>query len=524
MGFRVDLSKLTRFERGVSKARQSLDGISAAAGRMGTVLTGAATGAVAAFTGFEAEMTKIVALVGISQEQLDDWKDDILAISRETGQAPRALAESLFFVTSAGLRGSAAIDVLRESAKAAAAGLGDQKAVVDLVTSAVNAYGIENLSAKQATDQLVAAVRLGKLEPAQLAGAMGRAIPVASAMGVKFHEVAGLLAAMSRTGTTAEEGVTQISAVMAGIIKPAEGAERALAGVGLTFDDLRATVRDQGLFAVLQTLRTAFQGNNLAIAEVFPNIRALRGIFDLLGPGIRANAEILGEMAVTTGDTAAAFAAGAGTINRKWNQALAGGKSALIAIGEELKPVTVLILDLANRAADMFLGMSAGAKAAIGTVLTLGPALLGVAAAAKALSIALGVATVAMGASRVAAAGASAAWLGMAASIRTASYAILGTWNLAYASMVRTFRIGGIAGLFRVAFFNIRTVGVAAFAAIGLKATAASSRASRRFPPARSQRSPAYRFRLSPPLPPQPRSCWSRGSRYRRSLEDSGPA
>ena len=114
--------------------------------------------------------------------------------------------------------------------RAAAAGLGDQVAIVDLVTSAVNAYGIENISAKEATDQLVAAVRLGKLQPAALASSMGRAIPVASAMGIKFHEVAGLLAAMSRTGTTAEEGVTQITAVLAAILKPTEDAKKALAG------------------------------------------------------------------------------------------------------------------------------------------------------------------------------------------------------------------------------------------------------------------------------------------------------
>ena len=243
LGFSVDLSKLRSFERGVGRTRQKLEALSGAAFRIGTALTGAATGAVIGFAAFESELAKIRGLVGVSQETINSWKDDLTAISRETGQAPVELAKALFFVTSAGLRGSAAIDILRQSARASAAGLGEQTTIVDLLTSAMNAYGPEVLSATKATDSLTEAVRLGKLEPASLAGAMGRVLPIASAMGVQFNEVAGLLAAMSRTGTTAEEGVTQLNAVMNGILNPAQGAEKALAGVGLTFANLRKVVQ-----------------------------------------------------------------------------------------------------------------------------------------------------------------------------------------------------------------------------------------------------------------------------------------
>ena len=209
-------------------------------------------------------------------------------------------------------------------------------------------------------------------------------------MGVQFNEVAGLLAAMSRTGTTAEEGVTQLNAVMNGILNPAQGAEKALSGVGLTFENLRKVVKDEGLFAVLQTLRTAFQNNNQALVEVFPNIRALRGIFDLLGPGLETNRELLKEMADSAGVLDEAFSAVEGTIQHKFNQALAGVKAGAIAIGEELKPTSTTILDFANDAVDAFLGLPGPVKAATGAVLAMGPALLGVAAAAQAASFALG--------------------------------------------------------------------------------------------------------------------------------------
>ena len=115
--FNPDLRGLRKMETGVNRARAKLDNFASSMFRIGGVATAALTATVVAFSSFEFELAKIEGLVGISREQLDAWKDDILAISQETGQSPTELAKSLFFVTSAGLRGAAAIDVLRESAK-----------------------------------------------------------------------------------------------------------------------------------------------------------------------------------------------------------------------------------------------------------------------------------------------------------------------------------------------------------------------------------------------------------------------
>ena len=287
----IGAGELRKLESGIDRARAKLNNFAAFALKAGAALTTAATGTVVAYARYEREIAKIEGLVGISRDQLQAWQGDIEAIAAETGKGPEELAQALFFVTSAGLRGSVAMDVLRASAKASAAGLGDQVSIVDLVTSAINAYGAEELSAASATDILTAAVRLGKLAPESMAAAMGRALPVASAMGVKFGEVAGILAAMSRTGTNAEEGVTQINAVMSALLKPTDEAEKALgrASKRLGITELSAKgLRDiaagpQGLWGALQLLKRAFGDNVEEMAEVFPNIRALRGVFDLLG-------------------------------------------------------------------------------------------------------------------------------------------------------------------------------------------------------------------------------------------------
>ena len=92
--------------------------------------------------------------------------------------------------------------------------------IVKIMSNAVNAYGEENLDAMTAVDALTAAVRLGTLAPDEIAGSLGAAIPLASKMGVSFQEVNAMMAAMSRTGTDAAAGVTQLTAIMSQLLKP----------------------------------------------------------------------------------------------------------------------------------------------------------------------------------------------------------------------------------------------------------------------------------------------------------------
>ena len=112
------------------------------------------------------------------------------------------------------------METLEASARAAAIGLGDVTDIADLATSTLNAYGEENISAVGATDVLTAAVREGKLEASELAGSMGRVLPIASAMGVQFHEVGAAFAALSRTGTNAAEAATQVRGILSSLLRP----------------------------------------------------------------------------------------------------------------------------------------------------------------------------------------------------------------------------------------------------------------------------------------------------------------
>jgi TP901 family phage tail tape measure protein len=295
---------------------------------------------------FEAEMSKVVGLVGVSQNQVNSWKKDILSLSPEIAKPPQELAEAMFFVTSAGLRGAEALDVLKMSGKASAAGLGETKTIADLVTSAINAYGSENLSAAQATDIMVAAVREGKAEASELAATMGQVLPLASELGVTFDQVAATQAAMTKTGTPAAEAATQLKSIMSGLIKPSKQAEEQLRAMGTSSSDMRKKIKDEGLLQALMDLRemTNKYGEE-AMARVFPNIRALMGVLDLMGNNLESNKKTFDAVKNSTGSLDKAFQAASETLDFRWNAALAAIQSNLIKFFDVIKGVAVPMLE-----------------------------------------------------------------------------------------------------------------------------------------------------------------------------------
>lgn len=285
---------------------------------------------------FDKSMTKIQSLVGVAAADVDKMGETAKKMATDTGKSAAEAAEALFFITSAGLRGKEATDVLNASLKAAAVGLGETATVADLATSAMNAYGSANLNAEAATDVMVSAVREGKLEASELAQSMGAVLPVASNMGVQFHEVGAAFAALSRTGTGAAEAATQIRSILTSLLKPTKQAEDQLSALGLSSAGLRQSLKEDGLLATLEILKQKFEGNDTAAQNVFGNVRALSGVMDLLGAGVDSTRAIFDAMNDTQGATAKAFEATSESASFKLTKGLNSVKIALTEVGAEL--------------------------------------------------------------------------------------------------------------------------------------------------------------------------------------------
>lgn len=329
---------------------------------------------------FDTSMSRIQGLVGLSADEVAGMRDAVLELAGETTRSPQELADALFFITSAGLRGAQALSVLEMSARASAAGLGETKTVADAVTSAMNAYGVDVLSAADATDILVATVRAGKVEAADLAPVLGRVLPVAAELGVSFADVGAAIATMTREGTGAEEAATKLTGILQKLVAPSVQGADELARMGTSAAEVRQKIADEGLLAALMDLRDR-AGNDVAPAfrRLFEDGTAVSAMLTLTKNEGQDAAEIFDALADHAGALDTAFGAFAATEGFEAAQAWSQMQTALINLGTTAAPIFSTLVggagDLAGAFADLP-GPVQGTGVALGVfVAAAGPAL-----------------------------------------------------------------------------------------------------------------------------------------------------
>lgn len=329
---------------------------------------------------FDESFTKIGGLVGVPSAQLEVMRERVLGLAGDTARAPAELADALFTVTSAGFRGTEALEVLESAAKAAATGMGDTRTVAETLTAVISAYGPEVITAAEATDLLVATVRAGNFEAPQLASALGQILPVASELDIAFSDVGGSVALLTRSNNNASTSITQVRAVMNALINPSAQATEILGAQGLSMQAVRDTAAGPGgLVAALGMLEDAADGNQEDLARMLGSSDALGAALTILGADAGALEETFGAVGDATGVLGEAFAITAESDSFKAKQAFADLQAAGIALGEDLLPVGIQIIDMVQGLIDVFQGLPAGVQelAAYGIVagVALGPTL-----------------------------------------------------------------------------------------------------------------------------------------------------
>ena len=317
---------------------------------------------------FETSMVKIETLVGLSREAVDGMRQDVLRLSGETARAPRELADALFVITSAGIRGSQSLEILEQSAKASAVGLGETADIARALTAVLQAYAGTGLTAAQATDQLLATVREGNLEASSLAPVLGRVIGLAANMGVSFAEVGANVATFTRLGVSAEQAITGLSGVLRAAIRPSEQAKQGLKELGLEGSYLRDQIQSKGLAQALVDLTQRFNGNTEALAKVIPEIEALSSVLGVTGAQSQAYVKIQESIIGANGLLESGFERVSETAGQKFAGALGRLQQAGIQLGDELVPMFERLANGVERVTGAFGGLSNGQREMIANI------------------------------------------------------------------------------------------------------------------------------------------------------------
>lgn len=356
-------AEISQFQRGLRKAERELQRSARKFNQIGNNLSVAlslplAAAGAAAFkfaTDFEESFLKLNTLVGISEDSLTGFEKALTELSGPLGKSKTELSDALFVITSAGQRGASALETLEQASKASAIGLGNTEEIARAAVSAVQAYGEANLSSAAAVDKLTAIVREGNLAAEELAPTLGKVLPIAAQLGVSFDEVGANIAAFSRLGVSASESVTALKSLLSSILKPSAEAAKELERIGISAQDLRDSIANNGLAATLQSLIEKYDGNVEGLSKLIPNVEGLANVLGTAGAQGEEYARIVDSIANSNGIVNEGFEKVSQTANFKLKQALVS----LQTVGEQLGAVLVpVITDLLNAAVPLVQGFA----------------------------------------------------------------------------------------------------------------------------------------------------------------------
>lgn len=243
-GTRLTSREIARLRREARQASSQLRQMGQRLRGVGAIAGGAFAGfGIAEVTrgvlAFDRELTKINTLVGVSREQLQAYRQDIIAISRETAIAPSALSEGLFNLASIGQEGSQAMESLRVIAQATAVGLGEFADVSDVVTRIMGSFASEALSAEEAVDVLFSTIRLGNDSGDQFVRVFRKVSAQAANANVNINDLGGGLAFLTAAGFRARDAGTGLGQLFFTIVRPTVAAQEALQRYNIDIEEFR---------------------------------------------------------------------------------------------------------------------------------------------------------------------------------------------------------------------------------------------------------------------------------------------
>lgn len=350
----------------------------------------AAAGIAATVMGsqFDDAIAKVSTIADVNEIPLDTLRQQILDLSDDTGIAAEKIADDVYNAISAGQKTGDAVAFVAQSSKLAKAGFAESAQSLDLLTTIMNAYGLEADEVNKVSDMLIQTQNKGKVTVGELSSAMGKIIPTAKANGVELDQVSAGYAILTSNGIAAAEATTYMNGMFNELGKTGSKTDEALRELsGKSFKQLMdegASVTD-----VLAMLNENAEKNGLSLADMFGSAEAAKAALTLLGDDASTFNETVKQMNDSTGATEEAFEK-LQTAGEKTRISFNEIKNAAMELGAVMLPIIEELAEKISELADRFKALSPETKELIliiaGIVAAIGPVLLIIGKFATAIS------------------------------------------------------------------------------------------------------------------------------------------
>lgn len=279
----------------------SLTKVVAAAG-IGKMLGSAFTGG----TALESAMAKVGTIADTAKVPLVSLSSQVLQVSGDMHIGANEIAEAAYQAISAGQDTGNAVAFAGQASMLAKAGFTSSASAVDILTTALNAYGKGADEAGHVSDVLLTTQNLGKTSVDELAGSMGRVIPLAAAYNVSLENLSSGLAIMTANGIATAEASTYTKSMLNELGDTGSTVGKILQQqTGKSFAELNADGKSLG--DVLQILYDKVGGNATEFAGLWSSVEAGTGALSLASSGADKFNGVLQQMQADSNLTQTAY-------------------------------------------------------------------------------------------------------------------------------------------------------------------------------------------------------------------------
>ena len=296
-GFTNGISSMT-----VAAGNLIADFVKSASSKMAELVTSS----VDIGSSFETALAKVSTIADTSKVSVGDLNKQILDTSGSMGVAAADIAEAAYQAISAGQDTANAVAFAGQASKLAAAGFTSSSSAVDILTTALNAYGLSADQAIHVSDVLLTTQNLGKTSVDELSSSMGKVIPLAAAYGVTVENLSSGLAVMTANGIATAEATTYTKSMLNELGDAGSTVGKILQKqTGKSFAQLNAEGKSLG--DVLQILYQNVGGSSTAFAGLWSSVEAGTGALSLASGGAEHFNDVLSQMQNSAGATETAY-------------------------------------------------------------------------------------------------------------------------------------------------------------------------------------------------------------------------
>lgn len=269
-------------------------------------LTNLAQSAIRNGSIYETSLAKVGTIADLGKLSIQKLGSQITDMSNTMGIAATDIAEATYQAISAGQDTANAVEFAGQAAKLATAGFTSTTSAVDILTTALNAYGLSADQAGHVSDVLLTTQNLGKTSVDELSSSMGRVIPLAAAYNVSVENLSSGLAVMTANGIATAEATTYTKSMLNELGDTGSTVGKILqAETGKSFAQLNAEGKSLG--DVLQILYDNVGGDSTAFAGLWSSVEAGTGALSLASGGADKFNGVLAQMVDSAGATDTAY-------------------------------------------------------------------------------------------------------------------------------------------------------------------------------------------------------------------------